>query len=145
MLKTLQRYLGGKASQSNPTIREDEFNPDYLMGLAKGKPKREQEVLQMVQRFVEDDLLPVDLGRQLIGEGNREDARRHFHTLKGNMAYFGAARLSDCSRELELALASDQSDLAQLTPLLDQFHQSLSATLVIARAWLQRYHGEVSD
>lgn len=73
----------------------------------------------LLQRFAQQGVEPMQLLLASLQAGNREEAHRQAHTLKGIAATLGADALRDLSADLESALA-DNADLASLQPLAEQ-------------------------
>lgn len=152
MLATIARYLPGRINALAPdrpakvagsTIpaatpaMEGIFDPEKILKFVRGKPAREQEVLAMIERIVADGLNPLHLGRQLLTDGQLEEARRHFHSLKGSMGNFGAKGVFDAAQTLELAIG--QEDVDQIEALLKALENALKQMLDVAADWLKTY------
>ena len=70
--------------------------------------------------------------RELLQQGQHEEAERLAHNLHGVAGSFGAARLKDASKTLELALA--RGETAEFTGLVQSFEVALTEVLESAEA-----------
>ncbi|HBO94594.1 MAG TPA: hypothetical protein DD667_15030, partial [Gammaproteobacteria bacterium] len=153
MLETVCRYVSPRvaapqqqvpaaATESNskdfPQVVDGVFNPEKIMSFVRGKPAREKDIINMIERIVTEDLLPLEQGRQLLEDGRIEEAARHFHTLKGTMGNFGGDKVMQASQALEQAIKQQQE--AEYEGLLQHFGEALQHMLTVARSWLQSYH-----
>ncbi len=144
MILTIAKYLPAKATAQATELprkmsqtESQVFDPEKVLKFVRGKPAREREVLAMISRIVDDGMKPLHEGRQLLGDGKLDEARRHFHTLKGAMGNFGAQGVFRCAQSMEDSIKNGHS--AQFEDRLNDFEKALSDMLAVAADWLQRY------
>jgi len=150
MLKTISRYVSVRASQAEPAVvaaevlpstqpstKQGVFDPERIMGFVRGKPAREKDIIDMIERIVAEQMLPVDTGRRLLEEQRYEEAARHFHTLKGSMGNFGANGVMAAAQALEQSIKLNQGEGYEA--LLQDFTQALQDMVAVAGNWLVQY------
>lgn len=87
-------------------------------------------VVELIDVYLKDSPELIEQMRAGLAAGNIESVRRAAHSLKSNSASFGATRLADASRELEMLakggtlagaeprLAAIEAEYARLAPAL---------------------------
>lgn len=127
-----------------PEVKDGVFNPERILKFVRGKPARENEVIEMIERVVSDGLTPLHEGTALIEQGHHEEAVRHFHTLKGTMGNFGADKVMQAAQALEQAIKQSggvtMGSVTVFTPLLTQFEAATREMLEVAKCWLEQYY-----
>jgi len=150
MLKTISRYVSVRAPQAEPAVvvaevlpstqpstKQGVFDPERIMGFVRGKPAREKDIVDMIERIVAEQMLPVDAGRSMLKEQRYEEAARHFHSLKGSMGNFGANGVMAAAQALEQAIKNNQQE--DYEALLQDFTQALQDMVAVAGNWLVQY------
>ena len=88
--------------------------------------------LRLLERFAEEYADAVDQTARELAQGEREQAARRIHTLRGGAGQIGALDLMALARSLEEAIDRGETDLAG--PLADLGRQ-LSSLLAAIQAW----------
>ncbi len=103
---------------------------DAAAGLRRvlGKPAAYESLLR---KFVAGQATAVQSTRSLLAQGQRQDALRAMHTLKGTAGTIGAAPLAQLAEAVEQAIAAetDAQALAALLAPVDTACQALVAAL----------------
>lgn len=95
---------------------------------------RKQLFLRMLQKLEPECGQAGETIAQHLCDGNREDAKRTAHTVKGTSATIGALSLSKAAAELENAIAEDS---LAIDDRLAVFKSELQATLKACDAVLE--------
>lgn len=111
------------------------FNPDNLLRHVKGKGQRYNAVVEMIRSVLERSCQPVDEAMNALNDGNTDEARRIFHTLKGSMGNLGAMKLWSVAHQLEVA-TTESADPATLLPLMAELRHAMEEMQVLAQQWL---------
>ena len=91
--------------------------------------------LGLLEQFVADNALVVDLTHRELARGDREAALRRIHTLGSNAGFLGAMELMETARDLERALTGGESGLeGRLASLGAQ----VVALISVSTPWLPR-------
>jgi HPt (histidine-containing phosphotransfer) domain-containing protein len=88
-------------------------------------------VAELVDTFAEEAPLLLDEMRRALAAGEGERFRRAAHSLKSNSSTFGAARLADLARALELG--GPPQDAAPVDAFAHEFTRTLAALQALAR------------
>jgi len=156
MVATIARYVptraaatpvrtpaaAGSAAPATLPVQPGVFNPERILAFVRGRPEREWEIVKMIQQIVSNDTAPVQEGRALLAQNDLENARRHYHTIKGSLGNFGAERVMAAAQALETAIRAGRQ--SGFESLLNDFEGAYMATLAQAKAWLQRYQAETA-
>lgn len=89
-------------------------------------------VAELVDTFAEEAPLLLAELRRALAAGAAERFRRAAHSLKSNSSTFGAVRLADRARALELG--GLPSDATEVDTLAREFTTTLAALQTLARA-----------
>lgn len=154
MIDTLLSHLPGRAAATVPAqplapASEDAaagnplFAPDGLLRYVRGKPQRLRDILAMIQALVSGGVTPIEQGRALLEQGSRDEAARHFHTLKGAMGNLGARSLWRAIQALETAIREEE--WRDLEPLLQHTEQVMADTCAAAAAWLAAHSTDAAQ
>jgi GAF domain-containing protein/CheY-like chemotaxis protein len=104
-----------------------------LARLAESMGGDDAFVAELVEQFLADSPALVATARHGLDVSDAEEVRRAVHTLKSNAATFGAHRLADLSRDLEMqardGVPSDAGvRLSAIDAELHRVHEALSET-----------------
>ena len=126
LMKVLGRFLVRAEEEGPPLGPAPPSRPEGVLdvaagvGLASGNTALYERLLG---RFREENENTVAQLRDIVARGDREEALRLLHTLKGSAATLGARELAESAAALEIALR-DSGDVAldDLAQSLDAFH-----------------------
>jgi HPt (histidine-containing phosphotransfer) domain-containing protein len=88
-------------------------------------------VLELVQTFAEEGPVTLAELRQALAAGVAERFRRAAHSIKSNSSTFGATRLADMARDLELG--GLPSNAGGVDALAREFEATIAALQALAR------------
>lgn len=111
------------------------FKPDNLLRHVRGNDQRYNAVVGMIRSVMERGCQPVDDAMNALNNGNTDEARRIFHTLKGSMGNLGAMKVWDVAHRLELA-TNQRAFLPDLLPLMEELRHTMENMLTAAQQWL---------
>ena len=101
------------AAASSTTVPTRDAFPDIPgidRALAERRLGRDRALfLGLLEQFVADNALMVDLTQRELARGDQEAALRRIHTLGSNAGFLGALELMEAARELERALTGGES------------------------------------
>jgi two-component system sensor histidine kinase/response regulator len=121
---TLLRWLPGTTEIASAVPVEAATRPTELSAISGLDANRVIKMLnghldtyrRMLRYFVADHADDMDLLRERMAQGDREEALRLAHTLKGSSGNLGATDLQHLAAELEKAIREDR-DAAVIEPL----------------------------
>lgn len=138
ILRANNKPIIGEVFSSSNVSNDSEnqiFNPENLLKYVKGNSQRYNSIIQMIENVVNRGLAPLEQGRTAFSQGNYDEARRAFHTLKGSMGNIGAMFVWASAQKLESALA-DHNSRDDIIPLFEELESDLTIMLRTARHWL---------
>jgi PAS domain S-box-containing protein len=115
----------GNRETDQPLTAIPGLNIEQALKVARGNTER---LLKYLQHFRDEHANEAQKIRELLRQGQNEDAMRLTHTLKGLFGTFGLTQLQGLAADLEAALHSEHD---QSEPLLSHLEIEL-ATLVAA-------------
>jgi PAS domain S-box-containing protein len=117
-----------------PAAETQVFSMDSLMR-AMGRDAKGRGVLRrIVGEAIDKGLEPIHVARTALARGQRHDAGRALHGLRGSVGVMGAKRLVQASLAAEQAIDEQRDDL--VPALVDRLEAELAQVIEQARAWL---------
>ena len=84
-------------------------------------------VSELVLTFVDEAVVMLAELRQAVDTSDAESYRRAAHSIKSNASTFGAKKLAQLAREIELGACPEVGDLADADALEAEFQRSSEA------------------
>jgi PAS domain S-box-containing protein len=140
MLAKIARHLPAGAAVGVPPLAAPVvdggcFNVDALAEHMHDRQASQRILIDLVGKMVDAGTAPLDAMQTAWYGGDRDQAARSMHTLRGSIGSLGAQRFAAAGLTLELAL-HDGDDAASLDRLLVPVRAELDATLAAASLWL---------
>lgn len=111
------------------------FDPNRLLKYVKGDSNRHNDIVKMIANVISRGHEPLKEAETIYRQGDKKEARRLFHSLKGSMGNIGASKVWECAKKLEDSALSEIADEA-FDRLIAEAYEAYEAMLEEGRDWL---------